>query len=178
MPNKKTFMSLTLILMGWLFFLTGCSSTGSEEANMLKTQAEQVTSNKQVMHKFIELFESGNWDAFDQVIGSDCVLHYPGGVDVVGIDAMKAGWQVFFGSMQDMSVSPIAEISEGDILMEFYRFNANYTGEYLGQQVSGKPIQYNQVEMVRIENGKIIEWWVEMDRLWMAEQLGFSLEMK
>ena len=145
---------------------------------MLKTQAEQVTNNKQVMHKFIDLFESGNWDAFDQVIANDCVLHYPGDTDVIGLDAMKAGWQVFFGSMQDMSVIPIAEISEGDILMEFYTFTANYTGEYLDQQVSGIPIKYNQVEMVRIENEKIVEWWVEMDRLWMAEQLGFSLEPK
>jgi predicted ester cyclase len=142
---------------------------------MLNTQAEQVSKNKQVMHKFIDLFESGNWDAFDQVIVADCVLHYPGGVDVVGIDAMKAGWQVYFGSMQNMSVTSIAEVSEGDTLIEFYTFNANYTGEYLGQQVLGIPIQYNQVEMVRIENEKIVEWWVEMDRLWMAEQLGFSL---
>ena len=142
---------------------------------MLKTQEEQGAKNKQVMHKFIDLFESGNWDVFNQVIAADCVLHYPGNVNVIGLDAMKAGWQVYYGSMQDVSVTPIAEVSEGDTLMEFYTFTANYTGEYLGQQVSGIPIQYNQVEMVRIENEKIVEWWVEMDRLWMAEQLGFSL---
>lgn len=145
---------------------------------MLKTQADQVAANKKVMHDFIGFFESGNWDAFDQVVASDCVLHYPGGVDVVGLDAMKAGWQVYFGSMQDMAVTSLAEISEGDTLMEFYTFTANYTGEYLGKQVSGVPIKYNQVEMVRVENEKIVEWWVEMDRLWMAEQVGFLLEMK
>ena len=145
---------------------------------MLKTQADQVISNKQVMHIFVDLFESGDWDGFDQVIASDCVLHYPSGIDVVGLDAMKAGWKVHFGSMQDMSVTPVAEICEGDLLMEFYAFTANYTGEYLGQQVSELPIKYNQVEIVRVENEKIVEWWVEMDRLWMAEQLGFSLEKK
>jgi len=40
------------------------------------------------------------------------------------------------------------------------------------------PIQYNQVEMVRIADGKIVEWWVEMDRQWMSEQLGFELKPK
>ena len=145
---------------------------------MLKAQAEQATSNKQIMHKFIELFESGKWDELDQVIDTDCVLHYPGGVDVVGLEAMKAGWQVFFAALQDLAVAPIAEISEGDILMEFYTFDANYTGEYMGQQVSGVPIKYNQVEMVRIADGKIVEWWVEMDRLWMSQQLGFEIEPK
>ena len=145
---------------------------------MLKKQAEQVANPKQVMHKFFDLFESGDWDKFDQVIATDCVLHYPGGVEVVGLDAMKAGWQKFYGSMKDMSVSQVAEISEGDTLMAFFTFTANYTGEYLGQQVTGLPIKYNQVEMVRVEDEKIVEWWVEMDRLWMAEQFGFSLGLE
>ncbi|MBM3134702.1 MAG: ester cyclase [Chloroflexi bacterium] len=136
------------------------------------------SDNKQVMHKFIELFESGKWDDLNQVITNDCVLHYPGGVDVVGLDAMKAGWQVAFGPLKDLKATPHAEISEGDILMEFYTFEATYTGEYMGRQVSGVPIKYNQVEMVRIANGKIVEWWVEMDRLWIAEQLGFELKPK
>jgi len=38
------------------------------------------------------------------------------------------------------------------------------------------PIKYNQVEMQRFEDGKIVEWWVENDRLWMAEQLGMELK--
>lgn len=178
MSRKKVLQACILSFVGSLIFLSSCSTTGSEEAKLLKTQAEQVASNKQIMHKFIDLFESGNWDDFDQVIANDCVLHYPGGVDVVGLDAMKSGWQVFFGAMQDMSVTPLAEVSEGDILMEFYTFSANYTGEYMGQQISGVPIKYNQVEMVRIANDKIVEWWVEMDRLWMSQQLGFELEPK
>jgi predicted ester cyclase len=48
----------------------------------------------------------------------------------------------------------------------------------MGQHVSGAPVKYNQVEMLRIAGGKIAEWWVEMDRLWMAQQLGFELKPK
>lgn len=140
--------------------------------------AEQAASNKEVMHTFIGLFQSGRWDDFDQVIASDCVLHYPGGVDVVGLGAMKAGWQAFYGALKDISATPHAEISEGDILIDFLTFEATYEGEYLGRPIPGVPIKYNQVEMARIANGKIVEWWVEMDRLWMAEQLGFELSPK
>jgi predicted ester cyclase len=60
--------------------------------------------------------------------------------------------------------------------MEFYGFEATYNGDYMGRQVTGVPIRYNQVEMVHIAGGKIVEWWVEMDRLWMSEQLGFELK--
>jgi predicted ester cyclase len=143
---------------------------------MLKAGADQAAGNKQVVHKFLELFESGKWDDFDQVIATDCVMHYPGGVDVVGLNTLKAGWRVFYGALKDMKITLLAEISEGDILMDFYTLEATYTGDYMGQQVTGAPVKYNQVEMLRIADGKIAEWWVEMDRLWMAQQLGFELK--
>jgi predicted ester cyclase len=123
----------------------------------LKAQADQAARNKEVMHEFIRLFETGNWDDFDQVIATDCVLHYPGGEDVVGLDAMVAGWAVFFPKLRDLKVTPLAEISEGDILIMFLTFEATYEGEFMGKQVSGIPIKYNEVEMVRISDGKIVE---------------------
>ena len=141
----------------------------------LKAQADQVAANKAVMGKFLELFGTGAWDELDQVIATDCVLHYPGGVDVVGLDAMIAGWQDFFPKLKDLKFTSQGEVSEGDRLMEFITFEATYEGDYMGQQISGAPIKYNQVEMQRIEDGKIVEWWVENDRLWMAQQLGMDL---
>ena len=176
--NSKLLKKCAWVALGAMLMLASCTSLGGEEILMLKAQADQATANKQVMHKFIEIFQSGKWDDLSQVIATDCVLHYPGGVDVVGLDAMKAGWKVFYGALKDLKATPHAEISEGDTLIDFLTFEANYTGDYMGQPVSDMPIKYNQVEMVRIANGKIVEWWAEMDRLWMAEQLGFELKPK
>ncbi|MBM4429311.1 MAG: ester cyclase [Chloroflexi bacterium] len=145
-------------------------------AAMLKAQAEQAAQNKEVMHRFIAMFETGKWQDFPQVIAADCVLHHPGGEDVVGLEAMVANWKVAFGPLKDMKVTPHAEISEGNTLMEFYTFEATYDGEFMGRQLSAVPIKFNQVEMVRIANGKIVEWWVEQDRLWMVQQLGMKLQ--
>jgi predicted ester cyclase len=172
--NRKLLDLVGLILLVAVPLLSGCAS--QSEAATLQAQADQVASNKEVVHRFVEIFESGNWDDLGQVIASDCVLHYPGGAEVNGLEAMKAGWGVFFGAMRDMRVTPIAEISEGDLLVDFYTFEATYEGDYMGQQISGVPIKYNQVEMMRIADGKIVEWWVENDRLWMSQQLGFDLE--
>jgi predicted ester cyclase len=141
----------------------------------LQAQADQAAGNKEVMHEFIRLFQTGNWDDFHQVVATDCVLHYPGGEDVAGLDAMAANWKVFFAKLKDLRAATHAEISEGDILIDFLTFEATYEGEYMGKQIAGVPIKYNQVEMVRISDGKIVEWWVEQDRLWMAQQLGMEL---
>ena len=71
-------------------------AAGGLEAPPMATHQVRTTpvpTNKAVMGKFVELFTTGAWDQFDQVIATDCVLHYPGGVDVEGLDAMVAGWQ-------------------------------------------------------------------------------------
>jgi predicted ester cyclase len=176
--NKRLLWMCAAMALGTVLMLASCSSSGAKEAAMLKTGANQADANKQVVHKFIELFQAGKWDDFDQVIAADCVLHYPGGVDVVGLDAMKAGWQVFYGALKDLKFTSLAEITEGDRLIDFLTFEATYPGDYMGQQVSGAPVKYNQVEMMRIKDGKIAEWWVEMDRLWLSQQLGFELKPK
>lgn len=174
--DKRLLGLVGLILLVAVPLLSACAS--ASETAALQKQAEQVASNRQVVHRFIEIFESGNWEDLDEVIASDCVLHYPSGVDVNGLEAMKAGWAAFFGAMRDMRVTPIAEISEGDLLVDFYTFEATYEGDYMGQQIAGVPIKYNQVEMLRIGDGKIVEWWVETDRFWMSQQLGFDLELQ
>ena len=175
-PSFANIENPSLVHPGWKILIPGAEEAAEVPvAATLQAQADQAAANKAVMGKFLELFTTGAWDEFDQVIATDCVLHYPGGVDVVGLDAMVAGWQEFFPKLKDLKFTAHAEISEGDILIEFLTFEATYEGEYMGQQIAGVPIKYNQVEMQRIKDGKIVEWWVEQDRLWMAEQLGMKL---
>ncbi|MCK5250137.1 MAG: ester cyclase [Spirochaetaceae bacterium] len=102
-------------------------------------------------------------------------FNYPGGVDVNGLDAITEGWGPQFAVLTDLQVTTLAEIAEGDRLMEFLVFEAVYEGEFMGKQISGVPIKFNQVEMVRIDDGRIVEWWVEQDQLWKAQQLGMEL---
>jgi predicted ester cyclase len=62
--------------------------------------------------------------------------------------------------------------------MGLFAMEAKYEGEYMGRQIAGVPIQFNQAETMRIVDDKIVEWWVGFDRLWMSEQLGFELQPK
>lgn len=181
--SKKLYRVCGLALLAVAPLLAGCAASANnkvaeEEAAVLKAQADQAASNKQVVQTFLGLFMSGQWDDFDQVIATDCVLHEPGGVDIVGLDAMKALWQVAYAPLKDVNATTLAETSEGEIFTGLYAMEATYEGEYMGQQIAGVPVKYNQVETMRIVDGKIVEWWVEFDRLWMSEQLGFELKLK
>ncbi|MBN1249370.1 MAG: ester cyclase [Anaerolineae bacterium] len=141
-------------------------------------EPDAVESNTQVLQTFLELFISGQWDRFDRVIATDCVLHEAGGLDIVGLEDMKALWREDYAPLKDMSAMDLAMASEGDTLMTLYTMKANYEGSYRGQQISGVPVVFNQAEAMRIVNGKIVEWWVVYDAEWLANQLGFEIKPK
>ena len=155
-----------------MVLLSGCGTAD------LKAQADQAAINKEVLQAFLGMFMSGTWDDFDQVIAADCVLHEPGGTDIVGLDAMKALWQVAYAGLKNMNAETLTLTSEGENLMGLYAMEAIYEGEYIGQQISGVPVRFNQAETMRIVDGKIVEWWVVFDQLWMSQQLGFELQPK
>jgi predicted ester cyclase len=142
------------------------------------SKPDQVTDNKQVLQTFLELFMSGKWDDFDQVIAADCVLHEPGGVDIVGLEAMKALWREAYAALKNMDATTLVLVSEGDMLAGIWAFGATYDGDYRGQQIPGVPVKFNQAEAYHIVGGKIVEWWVVFDGQWMADQLGFELKPK
>lgn len=168
--SKREFQMWPIALVVAALLLSGC---GTAE---LKAQAEKAAGNKEVLQSFLGMFMSGNWDDFDQVIAADCVLHEPGGSDVVGLEAMKALWAVAYAPLTNISATTHAEASEGEFLMDFMTMEAVYEGEYMGQQFSGVPVKFFQAETMRIVDSKIVEWWVEFDRLWLSEQLGFELQ--
>ncbi|MBN1642706.1 MAG: ester cyclase [Anaerolineae bacterium] len=161
-----------------VILLVGCTSSAKEEMAAMQAQVDQAAGNKQVVQTFLGLFMSGAWDDFGQVIAADCVLHEPGGVDVVGLDAMKALWGVAYAPLKDIGATTIAETSEGEMYTVLVTMQATYDGDYMGQPIAGVPVQFNQAETMRIVDGKIAEWWVVFDRLWMSEQLGFALQPK
>jgi predicted ester cyclase len=179
MMSRGVLLACAGVLLGLMPLLAACTSSADKEAvAALKARADQVASNKQVVHTFLGLFMSGEWDKFDQVIASNCVLHEPGGMDIVGPEAMKSLWQEAYAALKNLNASTIAEISEGDIYMTFVSMEATYEGDYMGKPIAGVPVKFNQTETMRIVDGKIVEWWVGFDRLWMSEQLGFELKAR
>jgi predicted ester cyclase len=139
---------------------------------------DQATSNKQVLQTFLELFMSGRWDEFDRVIHPDCVMHYSGDLDEVGLELIVEGWRDYYGKLSNLSAVTHAEVSEGEFLMVLFTIGGTYEGTFEGQMIGATPVKYRQAETMRIVDGRIAEWWVVYDELVLAQQLGFELKPK
>jgi len=174
---KKLCMILSFALI--LCFTFGCQDKEAmAELEAMKAQAEVEEQNKEIILKMIELMNSGNFAELDTVISKDCIIHYPGGQDVIGLEAFLEHMKVGFAPFSDLEGTQSDLIAERDKV--FYRLTlvAAHQGEFMGSPATGKRIKWTQMELCHISDGKIVEWWVEQDNLGFMQQLGMELKPK
>jgi len=136
---------------------------------------EIAEKNKMTATRFIEAFNTDDWDTVRDVVASDYVFHHPlGGTVQAGPEGMVAAWSVFKGALPD-SWHPIpVMITEGDYLAVLLPTYGNFTKPHENIPPTGKWLEYGMVNMVRLENGKIAEMWFGMDSLAEMQQMGVA----
>ena len=81
-----------------------------------------------------------------------------------GRDGIKALGQVIVAAVQDL-------IADGDRVIERIQAGATHTGEFNGIS-PGKQVEWTEIHIYRLEDGKIAEQWSEIDLLGLLVQLG------
>ncbi|MFC2077753.1 ester cyclase [Candidatus Bipolaricaulota bacterium] len=136
--------------------------------------AEQLEAHKATATRFIEAFNTDDWDTVREVVAEEYVFHHPvGGTVHAGPDGMVGVWSEFKSSLSD-SWHPIpVMIAEGDHLAVLLPTYGNFTGKpYHGAQPTGKWLEYGMVNIVRFEGGKLVENWFGMDPVVERQQMG------
>jgi len=131
-------------------------------------------TNRITATRFIEAFNSNDWDIVREVVASDYVLHHPiGGTIQAGPEGMVQTWSSFKAALPD-SWHPIpVMVAEGDYLAVLLPTYGHFTGvPYHGIAPTNKWLEYGMVNMVRIEDDKISEAWFGMDSLAETQQMG------
>ena len=63
-------------------------------------------------------------------------------------------------------------IAEGDRVMTYKTFTGTHTGEFQGIPPTGRPVRFDVMDIVRLEDGQIVEHWGLVDQLGLMRQLG------
>lgn len=63
-------------------------------------------------------------------------------------------------------------IAEADKVMYRTTIQGTHTGNFLGTSPTGKIAKVNDFTLLRIADGKIVEWWYECNLLEVMQQLG------
>ena len=172
---KKLSIILPLALI--LCFMVGCQDKEAmAELEEFKAQAEVEEQNKALVMRYSEAWDKGDVEALKEIFSPDYVLHISGpGLSLEETIELLKQQQVMF---PDRTYSIEDTILEGDKVVLRYTFRATHTGDIEGFPATGKKVESEAIEIVRVENGKIVECWDASDDLGFYQQLGFELKPK
>jgi predicted SnoaL-like aldol condensation-catalyzing enzyme len=116
----------------------------------------QTESNKAIVRRFFEeVFNKRNISLVDEFVSPDFINHNAS-IHVRGAEGVKHSVEAQFQAFPDIHTTIEELIGEGDKVV--VRARDRFT-----PQPDGKPIELTWIEIIRLENGKLAEAWVEAD---------------
>ena len=65
-------------------------------------------------------------------------------------------------------------VTQDDLIVGHSKINGTPLSEFMGAPASGKTFATEAIDIVRMSNGRIAEYWNVLDAAGMAEQLGLA----
>jgi predicted ester cyclase len=128
--------------------------------------------NKNIVRRiFEEGLNQNKPEVFDELI-SPSYVNYDFPAPARGLEGFKMVIGVFRAAFPDMHVTLEEELAEGDKVITRGYFTGTHEGDFQGIPSTGKQIKVKYIDIWRVENGKLVENWVQMDQLGLMQQLG------
>lgn len=129
-----------------------------------------------IARRFIEeVFNQGRLDVIDELVAGDAVEHesLP-----IATGEMRTDLRTWLAELRaafpDYHLELDDVIAEGDRVATRGRITGTNTGSLLGMPPTGRSICVDAIDIIRIEDGRIVEHWGITDGQAMARQLGLA----
>jgi len=126
----------------------------------------------QVQRLIDEAWNKGNLAVVDEILSPNYVLHINAPGARMDLDGYKQALSMYHNALSGFGFTVEDMIAEGDKVVIRWTIRGTHNGEYMGVAATGKDVSVTGIAIRRLENGKIVEEWVEMDRLGLMQQMG------
>jgi len=121
-----------------------------------------------------EGFNRGNLDALDEFVAIDGIEHQVGARS--GRDGLKALISGLRTAFPDLHLAILDTATSGDLVWARIRSTGTNTGSFRGRPATGRAMEIDVIDIVRVADGQITEHWGVADRLSMLDQTGLPME--
>ncbi|MET1084093.1 MAG: ester cyclase [Burkholderiales bacterium] len=126
-------------------------------------------ANKAAVRACFENASQGNFDALDDIVTGDYVLH-PG--EIRGADGLKKMVQGYRDAVRDLRVTIDQQLTDGDYVATRFTITGTHDGDLMGTPASGKDVAFTGITISRCESGRIAEEWELTDTVALLGQIG------
>ena len=132
-----------------------------------------VEGNKRVVRGQIEAITRGDYEAMRRYLAEDFINHNPPpGQPERGLQAAQDAIRMLHSAFRDYRVEILDLIGEGDRVCTRATVSGTHTGPFLGNEATGRKASVESLMLFRLENGKVVERWAQLDLMAMIQQLG------
>ena len=126
-----------------------------------------LDANKALVRRWIDAYNTHNLDAFDEFIAPDYVDH----TNNVDREGLRRLFIMGFTGFPDWHETIEDIIVEGDRVWIRLSYTGTHAGEFMGVTPTGKTVTMTGVDIYRIENGKLAEYWH------VSDQMNFNMQL-
>ena len=131
-----------------------------------------MEKNKAVIQKFDEQFKRrANLDAIMETHAPDCVFHMPD-PSVKTREGIKALGAAIFKAFPDVNAKTEELLAIDDKVIERTTVTATHKGDFNGVPATNKPVQWTELHIYQLKDGKVVEQWSEINMLGILAQIG------
>jgi predicted ester cyclase len=130
-------------------------------------------ANKQVVRRFVDEYQTAADErTFAELLHPEVVdRSRPAGI-AEGAEGVRQQFEAFRAAFPDFRAVIHDQIAEGDKVVTRKVFHGTHRGELMGIAPTGREVQIEVIDIVRLEGGQIVEHWNVVDRLGLLQQLG------
>ncbi len=131
------------------------------------------TNNQELYRRVTqEVFSKGDLSVLDETMTPDFQEHegLPG--TRPGRDGVKDLVTMMRSAFPDLSVRIEDTFEAGDQLCARATFMGTNTGSFMGNPPTGKHVEWEAIDLIRVRDGRCAEHWGQMDMLGLFSQLG------
>ena len=128
---------------------------------------------KQIVRDFVEEAQCrGNLDSVESYLAPDFVDHSA----MPGMPGTREGVRILFSllwsAFPDLHAEIEDQIAEGDKVVTRKTFTGTHRGEFMGILPTGRRVQFEVIDILRVVDGRITDHWNLLDQLGLLRQLG------
>jgi predicted ester cyclase len=128
---------------------------------------------KTVVRRFVDEYQTGADErAFAELLHPDVLDHSrPPGI-APGADGVRQQFDGFRAAFDGFRAEILDQIAEGDKVVTRKVFRGSHSGSFNGVEPTGAEVEIHVIDIVRVQDGRIVEHWNCVDRVGLLAQLG------
>jgi C-1 hydroxylase len=127
-----------------------------------------LEKNKTLVRGFIEAYNKRKLDLIDDFVAPDYIDHEKN----IGREGLRRLISMGINAFPDWLETVEDIIAEGDKVWVLLTYAGTHKGEFMGLAPTGKKIASKAVDIYRIVDGKLAEYWNVTDNLNIFKQVG------